>query len=301
MSEQEMRLSGRTAIVTGSSRGLGKAIAETFARQGAAVAVVARSETEWSPLHPGTVHDVVKDITDAGGRAIAISADLSRSEDIERLYATARDALGPIDLLINNAALTTPGRPPSPDKKLAPPPPRSSPPERPKPLQLPSFVDMPIKAFKMHFEVGLYAAYRLMQLVLPDMIEAKAGSIVNISSMAAFIPGEGPYQDPNQPIAVSYGANKAALQHLTQSVALEMQVHGIGVNALIPSEPILTPGNLVAASGETNWASPADFAEAALRVATLHPTECTGHLLWSEDVLHPELGRRGWLRTTVRT
>jgi hypothetical protein len=58
---------------------------------------------------------------------------------------------------------------------------------------------------------------------------------------------------------------------------------------------------LVAAAGETKWASPADFAEAALRVATLHPTECTGRLLWSEDVLHPELGQRGWLRTTVRT
>ncbi len=75
-----------------------------------------------------------------------------------------------------------------------------------------------------------------------------------------------------------------------------MQPHGIAVNALSPSEPVITPGNLVAAAGETDWASPEDFAEATLRLAVVDPLQITGQLLWSDDVLHPELGRRGWLR-----
>jgi len=75
-----------------------------------------------------------------------------------------------------------------------------------------------------------------------------------------------------------------------------MQAHGIAVNVLSPSEPVITPGTLVAAAGETDWASPDDFAEATLRVALADPSRVSGQLLWSDDVLHPELGRRGWLR-----
>lgn len=71
---------------------------------------------------------------------------------------------------------------------------------------------------------------------------------------------------------------------------------GIAVNVLSPSEPVITPGNLVAASGETDWASPEDFAEATVRLALADPETTTGQILWSDDVLHPELGRRGWLR-----
>jgi NAD(P)-dependent dehydrogenase (short-subunit alcohol dehydrogenase family) len=86
------------------------------------------------------------------------------------------------------------------------------------------------------------------------------------------------------------------MHHLTEAVACEMAPHGIPVNVLIPSEPVLTPGNVVAAIGETDWASPEDFAEATIRVALADPATTTGQLLWSDDVLHPELGVRGWLR-----
>jgi 7-alpha-hydroxysteroid dehydrogenase len=135
-----------------------------------------------------------------------------------------------------------------------------------------------------------------MQLALPAMIEAGRGGIVNISSLAGFLPGEGAYDHPGTPGPIAYGGNKAAIHHLTQAVAIEMQAYGIAVNVLSPSEPVITPGNLVAAAGETNWASPEDFAEATLRVALADPQKVTGQLLWSDDVLHPELGPRGWLR-----
>jgi NAD(P)-dependent dehydrogenase (short-subunit alcohol dehydrogenase family) len=153
-----------------------------------------------------------------------------------------------------------------------------------------------LKGYRLHFQVGLFATYRLMQLVLPDMIELGRGGIVNISSLAAFIPGEGPYARPGRPTGFAYGGNKAAMHHLTEAVAFEVASHNIAVNSLLPSEPVLTPGNLVAAVGESDWASADDFAEATLRVATADPTVMTGQVLWSEDVLHPELGTRGWLR-----
>jgi NAD(P)-dependent dehydrogenase (short-subunit alcohol dehydrogenase family) len=289
------RLTGRTAIVTGASRGLGRAIATKFAAEGAAVAVVARTEEEWDSRLPGTVHEVVTEIERAGGRALAVPADLSRPDDVERVVATAHAELGPVDLLVNNAALTVPGRPPAPGSAPKPGKPHATG-DPAQTLHRSSFLAFPLRGFRTHFEVGLFATYRLMQLVLPAMIDAGRGGIVNISSVAGFVPGEGPYRETGVPGPIAYGGNKAALHHLTQSVAIEMQEYGISVNVLSPSEPVLTPGNLVAAAGEQNFASPERFAEATLLVALADPEVMNGQLLWSEDILQPELGDRGWLR-----
>ncbi|KJE22786.1 short-chain alcohol dehydrogenase [Frankia torreyi] len=327
MSAGTGRLAGRTAIVTGASRGLGRAIALAFAREGAAVAVVARTEAQWDARLPGTVHEVVEEIVQEGGRALAVPADLSRPADVERIVEVTRARLGPVDLLVNNAALTVPGRPPAqPEAKAspgkaspgaaaasgaptttdaprdaAPAGPGGSPAPSGAPGRMPnwaSFLNFPLKGLRMHFEIGLFASYRLMQLVLPDMIDLGRGSIVNISSVAGFIPGEGPYAAPGTPGPIAYGGNKAALHHLAQAVAIEAQAYGIAVNVLSPSEPVITPGNLVAAAGESDWASPEDFAEATVLVALADPATTNGQLLWSDDMLHPDLGRRGWLRPT---
>src|SRR6185312_5729901 len=101
----------RTAIVTGGSRGLGRAIALALAAEGAAVAVVGRTEEVWNDRLPGTIGETVADIEVAGGRAVAVRADLTDRDDIARLVVTTRDALGPITILVNNAAFTAPGRP----------------------------------------------------------------------------------------------------------------------------------------------------------------------------------------------
>jgi len=292
----ERRLEGRVAIVTGASRGIGEAVARLFAREGAAVAVVARTEHVFDERLPGTIHQTVDAIEAAGGRAVAIRADLADEDDVDRVVDEARAALGPIDLLVNNAALTVPGRPPARDgaPKL-PRPPNDPPPARTTTTRPGSFLGFPLKGYRLHFQIGLFASYRLMQLVVPDMIELGRGGIVNISSLAAFVPGPGPYDHPGGPTVLAYGGNKAAMHHLTQAVAFEVAPHGIAVNALLPSEPVLTPGNRIAYSGD-DFASVDDFAEATLQLALADPAVTTGQILWSEDVLHPELGTRGWLR-----
>lgn len=167
------RLAGRAAIVTGASRGLGRAIALALAAEGAAVAVAGRTEQVWDERLPGTIGETVADIEAAGGRAVAIRADLTDREDIARLVGTARDALGPITILVNNAAFTAPGRPPAPGSE-----PRA---KSAKPASgagkpgWPGFVSIPLSAYRRHFDIAVFAAYELMQLVCPDMIEAGRG------------------------------------------------------------------------------------------------------------------------------
>jgi NAD(P)-dependent dehydrogenase (short-subunit alcohol dehydrogenase family) len=295
MPDEAPRLAGRTAIVTGASRGLGKAIAIALAREGAAVAVVARSESQWNERLPGTIHETVAEIEEAGGRAVAIAADLSLTDEVESAYSRARDALGAIDVLVNNAALTVPGRPSgmkseSGTLRSATPPATSGAPAAP----FGSFLSFPLGGYQRHLAVGLFASYRLMQLVLPDMIGLGHGAIVNISSAAGLSPGEGPYAHTGVPGPIAYGGNKAALHHLTQCVAVEMQAHGIAVNVLSPSAAILTPGTMYSMPEGSEWASAEEFAEATIRVALMSADDVTGQLLWDQDVLHPEPGGRGW-------
>ena len=277
------RLAGRTAIVTGGSRGLGRAIALALAADGAAVAVAGRTEQVWDDRLPGTIGETVADIEAAGGRAVAVRADLTDRDDISRLVDAAREALGPITILVNNAAFTAPGRPPTPGAQQRPKPAKPAPAGN-KP-GWPAFLGTPQHAFRRHFDIAVFAAYELMQMVCPDMIDAGSGSIINITSVASRMPGDGPYPDRSGGVLPGYGGSKAALEHLTQCAAFDLADHNIAVNALSPSKPILTPGLAYYAREFVDTAPADEFARAAVQLALVDPSVVTGRTIGHREVL----------------
>ena len=136
-------LNGKVAVVTGSSRGIGEAIARRLAIAGAKVVVTARTVEVRDERLPGTVHSVAQAIRDNGGDATAIAANLQKKEDRERLMQGASDAYGRVDILVNNAAILVPG----------------------------ATVDFPERYFDRMFELLVKAPYHLSQLALPGMID----------------------------------------------------------------------------------------------------------------------------------
>ncbi len=276
------RLAGRTAIVTGASRGLGRAIALALAAEGASVAVAGRTEQVWDDRLPGTIGETVASIEAAGGRAVAVRADLTDREDVARLVSSARDALGSITILVNNAAFTAPGRPPVSGAE-----PRAKPAVKAaggKP-GWPGFVSIPLHAYRRHFDIAVFAAYELMQMVCPDMLEAGGGSIINITSVASRLPGNGPYHDRSGGVLPGYGGSKAALEHLTQCAAYDLTDHNVAVNALSPSKPILTPGLSYYARDFDETASADEFARAAVELTLVDPGVVTGRTIGHLQVL----------------
>ena len=175
------KLDGQVAIVTGASRGIGAEIARLFAAQGAAVAVSARTTEAGQSPFGGTIHETVQQIVDAGGVATAIPANLAREEDLRRLVATTVEQLGPVDIVVNNGAVTY----------FAP---------------VAAFEE---KHFRLMFDVQVRAPFALSQLVVPAMVERGRGSILNISSQAALHPSGPPYGSGLG--SAVYGMVKAAL------------------------------------------------------------------------------------------
>ncbi len=276
------RLAGRAAIVTGGSRGLGRAVALALGAEGAAVAVAGRTQQVWDDRLPGTIGETVADIVAADGRAVAIRADLTDRDDVARLVGEARDALGPITILVNNAAFTAPGRPPVPGAEARAKP--AKPPTAGKP-GWPPFLGTPLRAYRRHFDIAVFAAYELMQMVCPDMIEAGGGSVINVTSVASRIPGDGPYPDRGGGVLPGYGGSKAALEHLTQCAAFDLAGHNIAVNALAPSKPILTPGLAYYARDFVDTAPADEFARAAVELTLVDPGVVTGRTIGHAQVL----------------
>jgi len=184
-------LAGKVALVTGGSRGIGRAISVSLAEAGAAVAVNYRERATEAA-------SVVVAIRKAGGRAMAVGADVSQSQAVAGLIATVTRELGPIDVLVNNAGVGL----------------------------VRGVDDLTEADFDLTIAVNLKSAFLCTQAVLPGMRARKWGRIVNISSGAARgAGGVGPH----------YNASKAGMEGLTRGYAARLVKEGVTVNAVAPS------------------------------------------------------------------
>lgn len=258
------KLRGKVAIVTGSSRGIGKAIAKLFAAEGAKVVCAARSLKEGDhKSFEGSLTTTVSEIKAAGGTALAVQTDLSKEESCAQLVASAREVFGPVDILVNDAAVS---------------------------YFIPT-KDMPLKQWDISWAVGPRAVFILTKEVLPDMIKRRSGAIVNISSGAAIGPGRGPYKGKGRPgySGTKYGAEKAAIERFSQGLAEELYQYGISVAALSPSLLVVTPGTLyfkMATGPDDPRAEPLEMmAKAALLLATEPLDKVTGRVTYSQAIL----------------
>jgi 3-oxoacyl-[acyl-carrier protein] reductase len=179
-----------SALVTGASRGIGAAIARALARDGWPVGVGYRQDAEGAEA-------VVKEITDAGGRAVGLQGDVSEPDTAEALFKTLEDEFGPVLVLVNNAGVRADGLSPQIDDD----------------------------DWHRVIDTNLSAAFRLTRRALRPMIRARYGRVVNIASIV------GQRANPGQ---ANYAASKAGLVALTKTVASEVAKRNVTVNAVAP-------------------------------------------------------------------
>lgn len=262
-------LCGKTALVTGSSRGIGRAIAQRLAAEGATVAVTARSlapslstRAGTSSALPGTIGETVELIEAAGGQAFGIAANLEDAEQRDGLIDAVLDRTGRIDILVNNAGFA--------DYSLV--------------------EDMSVETFDRTVEHYLRIPFVLTKSAVPYMRRHGAGWIVNIGSVTGVAPVR-PYREYNKTSGdVIYASMKAALHRFTQGVAAELLDANIAVNCVGPSTAVRTPGaaQLIPDSFPTE---PVEYlAETVLAMCHLPAAERTGlvafslHYPWSQQL-----------------
>ena len=194
------KLENRQALITGAGRGIGRAIALGFATEGAQIAAVGRTESDLNSL--------VREVSQLGGKAVAIPADLCEPAAASRVIHETEKRLGTIDILVNNAGIGSSSDP------------------------------QPVLHFDDDFwhrslALNLTAPYLLSKAVLPTLLEKKWGRIINIASVASKLP---------QLHGVAYSSSKHGLLGLTRTLALEVATQGITVNAICPG-PVETEMN----------------------------------------------------------
>ena len=262
-------LNNKVAIITGASRGIGAAIAERFAAEGAHVVLVARTSAPGGKL-PGSLDETAARIRAQGGNCHCVQADLGSAGDRERIVTETVAHYGGVDILVNNAAWA----------RFAPS--YAQPPER----------------VELAYAVNVFAPLHLSQLVIPLMKACGGGWILNLSSVTSKLPPPAPY-DPNERAyrfhtthsPTLYGSTKAALERMSAGLAMELAADNIAVNTLAPVEAVASAGALKSGSiDDVAHMEPVEaMAEAALALCSRAQNTLSGRISLSLPLLR-ELG-----------
>jgi len=244
-------LEGRVAVVTGASGGLGRAIAEAFAEAGAKTVVAARRADQLAAVAEG--------ITGAGGTALAVTCDVTDESEVIRLFAAVDEAYGRIDVLVNNAGITT---------KI-------------------QTEDIPLDVWRKVLDVNITGAFLCAREAIKSMKRTGGGRIINIGSISAKTP---------RPDSAPYTTTKHALEGLTRSLALDGRAHGIAASIIHLGATWTGQGFGSMRAGEarpdTDWLDPADVARVAVMMAAL-PAEANVFDLTVLPVAQPSFIGRG--------
>src|SRR5262245_38008999 len=232
-------LQGRVALITGASRGIGRALALGLARAGCAVVVAAKSVTSTEKL-PGSIYTVAQEVEALGGQALPVQVDVRDEGQIEALAARTLERFGRVDVLVNNAGA----------------------------LYWKSVLETPAKRFDLVMGVNARAALLCSRAVLPGMIERRWGHIINLSPPLdlGMVPGR-----------VAYAISKLGMTLLTVGLAEEVKQHNIAVNSLWPVTIIESQASIAWGMGTpAMWRKPDILVDCVVRLAAKEPASLTG-------------------------
>ncbi len=241
-------LKGRVALVTGASRGIGKALALRLAREGADVVIAAKSEQSTETL-PGSIYDAAKEVEALGRRALAVPTDVRNEEMVRRLIERTVETFGRIDILINNAGA----------------------------IWTQPVLNTPPKKFDLMMHVNVRAAYLTAYYALPHMVKQGWGHILNMCPTMKL---------QAQPGRVCYMISKLGMAQLAIGIAAEHAKDNIAANTLWPRTPIESQATINWKMGDrSTWRTPEIMCDASMAIFGQAPPSYTGRQLIDEQVL----------------
>ena len=244
-------LTGRTIIITGASRGIGRAIALRCAADGANLVIAAKSDQP-HPKLPGTIHSVAAEVEAAGGKALPVAVDVRSEEDVRRMVAETVAAFGGIDALVNNAGA----------------------------ISLTPTAETPLKRYDLMQQVNARAVFLCSQACLPHLKLSPNAHIINLSPPISL--------DPKWLAGhTAYTISKYGMTLCTLGMAAEFAPHRIAVNSLWPRTIIDTAAveMLMGSVGRKHARKPQIVADAADQILITTGLALTGQTLLDEDVL----------------
>jgi len=243
-------LAGKTLFITGASRGIGLAIALRAARDGANVAIAAKSSVP-NPKLPGTIHSAAEAVTAAGGQGLALKCDIREEDQVRAAVAATVDAFGGIDILVNNASA----------------------------IWLRGALDTPMKRFDLMQQVNARGSFLCAQACLPHLLQAPNPHILTLAPPPSLDPK---WWAPH----TGYTLAKMGMSFVTLGLAGEFGPQGVAVNALWPRTLIATDAlNMIPGVDLRNGRRPEIIADAAHAVLTRPAAGFSGQFLIDDDVL----------------